>query len=123
MSEQLKQELEADTDRLEAETVADSETIGEQEEKPTEGKLEDQKGDESKEEIEAAEAENAKPVKQKATGLYTKRKAQQIICGDDTKIPKCDGVITRTGATVGILHQKRFIREMLSCTTRICQIH
>lgn len=66
MSEQLKQEFEADTDRLEAETVADSETIGEQEEKPTEGKLEDQKGDESKEEIEAAEAENAKPVKQKA---------------------------------------------------------
>lgn len=66
MSEQLKQELEADTDRLETETVADSETIGEQEEKPTEGKLEDQKGDESKEEIEAAEAENEKPVKQKA---------------------------------------------------------
>lgn len=66
MSEQLKQELEADTDRLEAETVADSETIGEQEEKPTEGKLEDQKGDESKEEVEAVEAENAKPVKQKA---------------------------------------------------------
>ena len=66
MSEQLKQEFEADTDRLEAETVADSETIGEQEEKPTEGKLEDQKGDESKEEIEAEEAENAKPVKQKA---------------------------------------------------------
>ena len=47
MSEQLKQELEADTDRLEAETVADSEIIGEQEEKPTEGKLEDQGGDES----------------------------------------------------------------------------
>lgn len=61
MSEQLKQELEADTDRLEAETVADSETIGEQEEKPTEGKLESQEGDESK-----SEAENAKPVKQKA---------------------------------------------------------
>lgn len=90
MSEQLKQELEADTDRLEAETVAGSETIGEQEEKPTEGKLEAQEGDESKEEdtvpmgkasladivsgipaptkeeVEAAEAENAKPVKQKA---------------------------------------------------------
>ena len=68
MSEQLKQELEADTDRLEAETVAGSETIGEQEEKPAEGKLEAQEGDESKskEEIEAAEAENAKPVKQKA---------------------------------------------------------
>lgn len=31
MSEQLKQELEADTDRLETETVAGSETIGEQE--------------------------------------------------------------------------------------------
>ena len=29
MSEQLKQELEADTGRLETETVADSETIGE----------------------------------------------------------------------------------------------
>lgn len=90
MSEQLKQELEADTDRLEAETVADSETIGEQEEKTTEGKLEAQEDDESKEEdtvpmgkasladivsgipaptkeeVEAAEAENAKPVKQKA---------------------------------------------------------
>lgn len=90
MSEQLKQELEADTDRLEAETVVGSETIGEQEEKPTEGKLEAQEGDESKEEdtvpmgkasladivsgipaptkeeVEAAEAENAKPVKQKA---------------------------------------------------------
>ena len=50
MSEQLKQELEADTDRLETETVADSETIGEQEEKPTEGKLEAQEDDESKEE-------------------------------------------------------------------------
>lgn len=90
MSEQLKQELEADTDRLEAETVADSETIGEQEEKPTEGKLEDQGGNETKEEdtvpmgkasladivsgipaptkeeVEVAENENAKPVKQKA---------------------------------------------------------
>lgn len=90
MSEQLKQELEADTDRLETGTVAGSETIGEQEEKPTEGKLEAQEGDESKEEdtvpmgkasladivseipapteaeIKAAEAENAKPVKQKA---------------------------------------------------------
>lgn len=49
MSEQLKQELEADTDRLETGTVAGSETIGEHEEKPTEGKLEAQKGDESKE--------------------------------------------------------------------------
>ena len=90
MSEQLKQELEADTDRLEAKTVADSETIGGQEEKPTEGKLEAKEGNESKEEdtvpmgkasladivsglpaptdeeIKAAEAENAKPVKQKA---------------------------------------------------------
>ena len=59
MSEQLKQELEADTDRLETGTVAGSETIWEQEEKPTEGKLEAKKGGESKEEIE-------KPVKQKA---------------------------------------------------------
>lgn len=90
MSEQLKQELEADTDRLETGTVAGSETIGEQEEKPAEGKLEAQEDDESKEEdtvpmgkasladivsgipapikeeVEAAEAENAKPVKHKA---------------------------------------------------------
>ena len=90
MSEQLKQELEADTGRLETETVADSETIGEREEKTTEGKLEDQGGNETKEEdtvpmgkasladivsgipaptkeeVEVAEAENAKPVKQKA---------------------------------------------------------
>lgn len=90
MSEQLKQELEADTDRLETGTVAGSETIGEQEEKPAEGKLEAQEDDESKEEdtvpmgkasladivsgipaptkeeVEAAEAENAKPIKQKA---------------------------------------------------------
>ena len=90
MSEQLKQELEADTGRLETETVTESETIGEQEEKPTEGKLEDQGGNETKEEdtvpmgkasladivsgipaptkeeVEAAENENVKPVKQKA---------------------------------------------------------
>ena len=46
MSEQLKQELEADTDRLETETVVGSETIGEQEEKPAEGKLEAQEDDE-----------------------------------------------------------------------------
>lgn len=91
MSEQLKQEMDTvEIDRLETETVADSETIGEQEEKPTEDKLEAQEGNESKEEdtvpmgkasladiisgipdptkeeIEAAENENAKPVKQKA---------------------------------------------------------
>lgn len=61
MSEQLKQELEADTDRLEAETVAGSETIGKQEKDAVEGKLESLEGDESK-----SEAENAKLVKQKA---------------------------------------------------------
>lgn len=61
MSEQLKQELEADTDRLETETVAGSETIGKQEKDAVEGKLESQEGDESK-----SEAENAKLVKQKA---------------------------------------------------------
>lgn len=61
MSEQLKQELEADTDRLETETVAGSEIIGKQEKDAVEGKLESQEGDESK-----SEAENAKLVKQKA---------------------------------------------------------
>ena len=90
MSEQLKQELEADISRLETETVADSETIGKQEKDAVEGKLEAQEGNESKEEdtvpmgkasladivsgipaptkeeVEAAEVENAKPVKQKA---------------------------------------------------------
>lgn len=50
MSEQLKQELEADTSRLETETVAESETIGEQEKDAVEGKLEDQGGNETKEE-------------------------------------------------------------------------
>ena len=111
MSEQLKQELEADTDRLEAETVADSETIGEQEEKPTEGKLEDQKGDESKEEdtvpmgkasladivsgipaptkeeVEAAEAENAKPVKQKAREKLEAEGNTEKLCRADHYLP------------------------------------
>lgn len=50
MSEQLKQELEADTSRLETETVAESETIVEQEKDAVEGKLEDQGGNETKEE-------------------------------------------------------------------------
>lgn len=50
MSEQLKQELEADISRLEMETVADSETIGGQEKEAVEGKLEDQGGNETKEE-------------------------------------------------------------------------
>jgi len=105
MSEQLKQELEADTDRLETETVADSETIGEQEEKPTEGKVEAQEDDESKEEdtvpmgkasladivsgipaptkeeVEAAEAENAKPVKQKATKVMDSQRCYRKLRG------------------------------------------
>ena len=90
MSEQLKQELEADADRLETETVTDNETIGEQEKELTEGKLEDQEGNEAKEEdtvpterasladiaseipasiveeVKAEEAENARSVKRKA---------------------------------------------------------
>jgi len=90
MSEQLKQELEADTDRLEAETDVDSKTIGQDETELLESKLEDESGNEVKaedtvylgkaslaeiltgmadpteEEIRAAEIENAKPVKQKA---------------------------------------------------------
>ena len=50
MSEQLKQELEADISRLETETIADGETIGGQEKEAVEGKLEDQGGNETKEE-------------------------------------------------------------------------
>lgn len=90
MSEQLKQEFEADIDCLEAGTTIDGEIIGNQEKGPAEGKIEDQEGNETNEadvvqmgkasladivseipapteaEIKAAEAENAKPVKQKA---------------------------------------------------------
>lgn len=73
MSEQLKQELEADTDRLETETVAGSETIGKQEKDAVEGKLESQEGDESK-----SEAENAKPVKQKAREKLEAEKKKAI---------------------------------------------
>lgn len=91
MSEQLKQELDnTEIDRLETKTDVDSKTIGQDETELPEGKLEDESGNESKEEdtipmgkvsltdivsglpapteeeIKAAEAENAKPVKQKA---------------------------------------------------------
>lgn len=48
MSEQLKQELEADTDRLEAETDVDSKTIGQDETELPESKLEDESGNEVK---------------------------------------------------------------------------
>lgn len=114
MSEQLKQELEADTGRLETETVTDSETIGEQEVKPAEGKLEDQGGNETKEEdtvpmgkasladivsgipappkeeVEAAENENAKPVKQKAREKLEaekKKSNSEELCGSDHYLP------------------------------------
>lgn len=103
MSEQLKQEFEADIDRLEAGTTIDGEIIGNQEKGPAEGKIEDQEGNETNEadvvqmgkasladivseipapteaEIKAAEAENAKPVKQKAREKLEaeKKKASQ----------------------------------------------
>ena len=134
MSEQLKQELEADTDRLEAETVADSETIGEQEEKPTEGKLEAQEDDESKEEdtvpmgkaslvdivsgipaptkeeVEAAEAENAKPVKQKAREKLeaekkkNRRTERRAAYGRDQRLFQSEG---RRQKAVRQLYRKR----------------
>lgn len=91
MSEQLKQELDTtEIDRLETKTDIDSKTIGQDETELPEGKLEDESGNESKEEdtvpmgkasladivsglpapteeeIKAAEVENAKSVKQKA---------------------------------------------------------
>lgn len=101
MSEQLKQELKTDTDRLEAETVADSETIGEQEEKPTEGKLEAQEGNESKEEIEAAETENAKSVKQKAREKLEAEKALKI-----TKVNGCMVDESITSETIDYLMKR-----------------
>lgn len=101
MSEQLKQELKADTDRLEAETVADSETIGEQEEKPTEGKLEAQEGNESKEEIEAAETENAKSVKQKAREKLEAEKALKT-----TKVNGCMVDESITSETIDYLMKR-----------------
>ena len=91
MSEQLKQELDTtEIDRLETNSDIDSKTIGQDETELPEGKLEDESGNESKEEdtvpmgkasladivsglpapteeeIKAAEVENAKSVKQKA---------------------------------------------------------
>lgn len=91
MSEQLKQELDAtEIDRLETKTDVDSKTIGQDETELSEGKLEDESGNESKEddivpmgkasladivsglsapteeEIKTAEAENTKSIKQKA---------------------------------------------------------
>ena len=101
MSEQLKQELKADTDRLEAETVADSETIGEQEEKPTEGKLEAQEGNESKEEIEAVETENAKSVKQKAREKLEAEKALKT-----TKVNGCMVDKSITSETIDYLMKR-----------------
>ena len=65
MSEQLKQELDTtEIDRLETETVAGSEIIGEQEKDAVEGKLEDESGNESS--AEAETTENTKSIKQKA---------------------------------------------------------
>lgn len=102
MSEQLKQEFEADIDRLEAGTTIDGEIIGNQEKGPAEGKIEDQEGNETNEadvvqmgkasladivseipapteaEIKAAEAENAKPVKQKAREKLEAEKKKAI---------------------------------------------
>lgn len=110
MSEQLKQELEADTDRLEAETDVDSKTIGQDETELPESKLEDESGNEVKaedtvylgkaslaeiltgmadpteEEIRAAEIENAKPVKQKAKEKLEAEKKKsnpEEFCGSD----------------------------------------
>ena len=51
MSEQLKQELDTtEIDRLETKTDIDSKTIGQDETELPEGKLEDESGNESKEE-------------------------------------------------------------------------
>lgn len=103
MSEQLKQEFETDIDRLEAGTTIDGEIIGNQEKEPAEGKIEDQEGNKTNEtdvvqmgkasladivsgipapteaEIKAAEAENTKPIKQKAREKLEaeKKKASQ----------------------------------------------
>ena len=106
MSEQLKQELEADTDRLETETVTDNETIGEQEKELTEGNLEDQGGNETKEEdtvpmgkasladivsgipvptkeeVEAAENES-----QRKTGGGKEKSNSEELCGSDHYLP------------------------------------
>lgn len=64
MSEQLKQELETEIDRLETETDVDSKTIGQDETELPESKLEDESGNESL--AEAEKTENTKSIKQKA---------------------------------------------------------
>ena len=80
MSEQLKQELEADTDRLETETVAGSETIGKQEKDAVEGKLESQEGDESKSEAENAKLEKSWKLKRKKHPRRILRIRSLLIC-------------------------------------------
>lgn len=82
MSEQLKQELEADTDRLEAETDVDSKTIGQDETELPESKLEDESGNESS--AEAEKTENTKSIKQKAKEKLEAGKALKI-----TKVNGC----------------------------------
>lgn len=52
MSEQLKQEFEADIDRLEAGTTIDGEIIGNQEKGPAEGKTDYQKHSQRKRPVE-----------------------------------------------------------------------
>ncbi len=109
MSEQLKQELDTtEIDRLETKTDMDSKTIGQDEKELPEGKLESQGGSESteedtvpmgktsladiasgipaptEEEVEAAETENAKSLKQKAREKLEaeKKKATQKYFAD-----------------------------------------
>lgn len=99
MSEQLKQELEADTDRLEAETDVDSKTIGQDETELPESKLEDESGNESS--AEAEKTENTKSIKQKAKEKLEAEKALKT-----TKVNGCMVDESITSETIDYLMKR-----------------
>lgn len=99
MSEQLKQELEADTDRLEAETDVGSKTIGQDETELPESKLEDESGNESS--AEAEKTENTKSIKQKAKEKLEAEKALKT-----TKVNGCMVDESITSETIDYLMKR-----------------
>lgn len=99
MSEQLKQELETEIDRLETETDVDSKTIGQDETEMPESKLEDESGNESS--AEAEKTENTKSIKQKAK---EKLEAEKVL--KTTKINGCMVDESITSATIDYLMKR-----------------
>lgn len=99
MSEQLKQELETEIDRLETETDVDSKTIGQDETELPESKLEDESGNESS--AEAEKTENTKSIKQKAKEKLEAEKALKT-----TKVNGCMVDESITSETIDYLMKR-----------------